>query len=228
MKTLSLTLVSKSGTQPLSVEVRDLVIGGWAGRDKAAMEHHMQELEALGVKRPLKAPVFYRAAANRLTTNDSIEDAGATGSGEVEAVFFASGGRAYVGVGSDHTDRQLETYGITVSKQACDKPISATVWPMDEVEQHWDQLVLRSFAVIDGVRVKYQEGSISGLLAPSDLIKGYTGQGSLPDGTALFGGTMPAIGGIRVATRFEGELEDPVLRRTIRFGYDIKVLPIEG
>lgn len=228
MKTLLLTVDSLNGSAPVELEIRDLVIGGWAGRDKAAMEHHMAELEALGVKRPESTPVYYRVAAARLTTDTVVEDVGANSSGEVEAVLFASGGRVYVGVGSDHTDRQVETYGISVSKHMCDKPIANTVWPFQEVADHWDSLVLRSHAVIDGERQLYQEGSIAGLLTPADLVGGFAGTGQLPDGTALFGGTMPAIGGIRMATRFEGELEDPILKRTIRFGYDLKILPIRG
>jgi hypothetical protein len=42
-------------------------------------------------------------------------------------VLLASGGKTYVTVGSDHTDRKVETYGVTVSKQMCDKPIAAEV-----------------------------------------------------------------------------------------------------
>jgi hypothetical protein len=42
----------------------------------------------------------------------------------------------------------------------------------------------------------------------------------------MFCGTLTAIGGIRPASRFECELIDPVLQRTIRCGYDINVLPI--
>lgn len=188
----------------------------------------MAELEALGVKRPSSTPVYYRVAAARLTTDPVIEDVGVNSSGEVEAVLFACGGKTYVGVGSDHTDRQVETYGISVSKQVCDKPVAAAVWPYEEVAGHWDELILRSFAVIDGERRLYQEGPISGLLAPADLIRGFNGEATLPDGTAIFGGTMSAIGGIQMASRFEGELEDPVLRRSIRFGYDLKILPIRG
>lgn len=228
MKTLALTVESRIGSHPLTVAIDELVIGGWAGRDKAAMEHHMVELEALGVKRPASTPVYYRVAAARLTTEPAIEDVGASSSGEVEAVLFACAGKTYVGVGSDHTDREVETYGISVSKQVCDKPVAGTVWPYDEVAGHWDSLILRSFAVIDGERHLYQEGQISGLLAPDDLIRGYHGDGKLPDGTAIFGGTMPAIGGIRMASRFEGELVDPVLGRSIRFAYDLKILPIRG
>ena len=227
MTTMKLTVVSKSGSSPVEVEISDLVIGGWAGRDKAAMEHHMTELEALGIKRPATAPVYYRVAAARLTQAQVIEDVGANGSGEVEALYVTIGGKLHIGVGSDHTDRQVETYGITVSKQVCDKPVAAEIWPFEEVANHWDQLILRSHAVIDGMRTLYQEGPVAGLLKPHDLIAGYL-PGGLPDGTAMFGGTMPAIGGIRMATRFEGELEDPVLKRSIRFGYDVKTLPIAG
>jgi len=35
-------------------------------------------------------------------------------------------------------------------------------------------------------------------------------------------------GGIAAAGRFEMELEDPVLHRTIRHGYNIETLPVEG
>ncbi len=228
MKKLNLTVESRKGVAPLAVEIKELVIGGWAGRDKAAMEHHIAELEALGVKRPASTPVYYRVAAARLTTDRAVEDVGANASGEVETIVISWGGRMYVGVGSDHTDRQVETYGVSLSKQICDKPVASTIWPFEEVADHWDSLILRSFAIIDGERRLYQEGTVSGLLAPADLIRGLYDRGALPDGVALFGGTMPAISGIKMASRFEGELEDPVLGRSIRFAYDVKTLPIMG
>jgi hypothetical protein len=42
----------------------------------------------------------------------------------------------------------------------------------------------------------------------------------------MFCGTLGAIGGIRPATRFEMELADPILGRSIRHAYDIEVLPV--
>jgi hypothetical protein len=42
----------------------------------------------------------------------------------------------------------------------------------------------------------------------------------------MYCGTFGAIGGIRPATRFEMELEDPVLGRTLKHAYDISVLPV--
>lgn len=228
MTKLVLDIVAKDGRSSLDMTVTDLVVAGWTGRDPAAMEHHIAELEALGVARPATTPIFYRASAARLSTAPQIEATGAESSGEVEFVLVAHDGEIYVGAGSDHTDRKVETYGVTVSKQMCDKPVAREFWPMGEVEAHWDELLLRSYAVIDGERQLYQDGRVADMLAPRDLIRRYSGTDSLDEGTVLFGGTLPAKGGIRPARRFEGELVDPVLDRRIAFAYDVKVLPVHG
>ena len=60
------------GTGERDAEITALVIAGWTGRDAAAMEVHIVELEAIGVPRPQTTPCFYRAAANLLTTGTSI------------------------------------------------------------------------------------------------------------------------------------------------------------
>jgi hypothetical protein len=135
----------------------------------------------------------------------------------------------FVGVGSDHTDRKAEAQGVTLAKQLCAKPISAMLWPYDEVAAHWDRLVLRSFAVRGGQRRPYQEGAVAALRPPPELIGKYmNGTTALAAGTVLFCGTLSVPGGIAPAERFEIELEDPVLRRRLAHGYDIRVLPVEG
>ena len=60
------------------------------------------------------------------------------------------------------------------------------------------------------------------------LIKRGFEDGKLPDGCVMFGGTFAAKGGIRPADRFEFELEDPVIKRTIRHAYDVIALPVRG
>jgi hypothetical protein len=42
----------------------------------------------------------------------------------------------------------------------------------------------------------------------------------------MFCGTVAALGGIRPGTRFEMELEDPVLGRAMRHAYDVAFLPV--
>lgn len=204
------------------------VIAGWTGRDPVAVEKHIVELELLGVKRPASTPIFYRVSAARLTTLDNIEVSGDASSGEVEFVLVASGGNLFVGVGSDHTDRQVETYNVTVSKQMCDKPVAPVLWPMQDVASHWDRLILRSYITENGARTLYQEGEVSGMLTPADLLARYGSGGKLADGTLMFCGTFAAKGGIRPSPRFEFELEDPVLGRKISHAYGMTSLPVLG
>ena len=225
---LAFTIDAQDATTPLTLPIDQAFIAGWTGRDPVARDKHIAELEAIGIARPATTPIYYRVAARRLTTEDSIEVSGTESSGEVEFVLIGWQGRIFVGVGSDHTDRKVETYGVTVSKQMCDKPIAPILWELEDVAAHWDQMILRSHAWIDGARVLYQEGTLDSMLPVKELIhRGFGGAG-LPDGCAMFGGTFAAIGGIRPASRFEFELEDPVLKRSIRHGYDVIALPVLG
>lgn len=225
---LAFTIENLGGRAERTLRITQAVIAGWTGRDPVARDHHIAELEALGIARPASTPIYYRVAARRLTTETCIECSGGDSSGEVEFVLIASGGETYVGVGSDHTDRKVETYGITVSKQMCDKPVAPTLWLLADVIGHWDRIVLRSFATIDGARVLYQEGRLDGMLAVADLLAKGFDDGRLPDGCAIFGGTFAAQGGIRPATRFDFEIDDPVLQRKIAHGYDVVTLPVLG
>jgi hypothetical protein len=225
---LAFTVDAQDTTIPLTLPIDQAVIAGWTGRDPVARDKHIAELEAIGIARPASTPIYYRVAARRLTTADSIEVSGPNSSGEVEFVLIGWQGRIFVGLGSDHTDRQVETYSVTVSKQMCDKPISPVLWEFEEVADHWDQMILRSFAWIDGTRVLYQEGTLDGMLPVAELIARGFGAKGLPDGCVMFGGTFAAKGGIRSASRFEYELEDPILKRTIRHAYDVIELPVLG
>jgi hypothetical protein len=209
-------------------DIERLVIAGWTGRNVEALEKHIRELEALGVKRPKSTPIFYRVAADLLTNSDAIEVLGDHSSGEVEFVLLSLADGLWVAVGSDHTDRKAEAIGVSLSKQMCAKPISAKAWRADDVLPHWERLVLRSYAKRNGRSSLYQEGSVATMRTPDDLIKRYTGAGSLPLGTAMFCGTLAVHGEIGPAERFEMELEDPVLGRELTHAYDIKTLPDEG
>jgi hypothetical protein len=209
-------------------EIERLVIAGWTGRNVEALEKHIRELEALGVKRPKSTPIFYRVAAGLLTSARAIEVLGEHSSGEVEFVLLALSDGLWVAVGSDHTDRQAEAIGVSLSKQMCAKPIGSKAWRYDEILPHWERLVLRAFAKRNGQRALYQEGSVANMRTPDDLIVRYTGAGSLPVGTAMFCGTLAVHGEIGPAERFEVELEDPVLGRKLSHAYDITTLPDEG
>jgi hypothetical protein len=227
-RVLPLTLHGGSDARAHEVAISAVVVAGWTGRDAAAVEKHIRELEALGVKRPAVTPIFYRVAAARITTGDMIEAVGESSGGEVEFVLLQHAGGLWVGTGSDHTDREVEKYGVTVSKQMCDKPVASAFWAFDDVAPHWDNLVLRAHVVEGGRRVLYQEGAVSAMMHPRALIERHAADGRLHDGTLMFGGTLAARGGVRATSEFAFELEDPVLGRCISHAYRVHSLPLLG
>jgi hypothetical protein len=217
---------AKGAVEKIVIEIGDLVIAGWTGRDVAALNHHIEELKALGVMPPSNVPIYYRVGAHLLTQAPIVQVLGEDSSGEVEPVLIAAAGRLWVTIGADHTDRKVESYSIAVSKQMCAKPVGTVAWRFEEVEPHWDRLVLRSYIEEGGKRVMYQEGPLARIREPRGLIGGWQGNPRLPEGVAMFLGTMPAIGAIRPSQRFEMELEDPVLGRKLSHGYRVQSLPV--
>lgn len=202
------------------MQITDLVIAGWTGRDEAALRKHIRELEQIGVRPPKTTPIFYRVSADLFTHENRVQVSGPDTSGEVEFVLLQTPAGLRVAVGSDHTDRKAETIGVSLSKQLCAKPVSRESWAYEEVKPHWEKLVLRAWS--DGEL--YQEGPVTAMRSPEELMQKY---GSLPAGWAMFCGTLAARGGIRPAKVFRMELEDPVRRRKLAHEYRIEVLPVE-
>lgn len=207
-------------------EIGELVIAGWTGRDLAALNHHIEELKAIGVPPPSSVPLYYRAAAQLLTQADTIDVLGEDTSGEVEPVLVGTPERLWVTLGSDHTDRKAETFSVAVAKQICAKAIGRTAWRFEDVEPQWDRMILRSFVEQEGSWTLYQEGGLAAIRPARELIQGWQGQKRLPAGVAMFMGTLPAIGGIRASKRFAMELEDPTTGRKLSHAYSVRTLPV--
>jgi hypothetical protein len=208
------------------VQAEQLVIAGWTGRDRAAIDHHIEELGKLGVPAPSRVPLFYRLAVTQLTQSPHLQVLGSDTSGEVEPVVVSLADGLWIGLGSDHTDRKAEAIGVALSKQLCPKAIGRQLWRFDEVAPHWDRLVLRAWATIDGARLLYQEGAVAAIRPPQELISLHGGHAGLAAGTVMFCGTLGAIGGVRPGSRFEMELEDPVLGRRLAHAYEVESLPV--
>ena len=209
--------------------VNHLVLAGWAGRDAAAVEAHIRELETLGTPRPSRTPVFYRVAASLLTTGDAIEVVGDETSGEVEFVLVVRGDGVWVGLGSDHTDRGAERSSVALAKQLCAKVVAPTLWRLDDVVEHWDELELRSWRHRGGVRERYQDATVAKILPPQDLLDQYADFASpLVTGGMLFSGTLPTLHEIGPGDAFEMEFVDPVRARCLHHRYRIDALPLNS
>lgn len=219
------TFISRNETREESLRIETLIIAGWTGRDREAIETHIHELGELGVPPPSQVPMFYPVSASLLTTANVIEVVASTSSGEVEPLLVRHRGALWVGIASDHTDRALETVSVHKSKQVCPKPIGSTFWLLDDLKGHWDAISLRSWLVSDSGRHLYQHGLLSANRTPFDLCAEYERLHTRALPTALFCGTLPVQGDIRGTLRFEMEMTDPVIGRTIWHAYDVIEYP---
>jgi len=214
-----------------SVEPTALVVAGWTGRDIAAIEHHIEELAALGVPRPSSVPLYYRVAAQLLTQSPAIEALGDRSSGEAEPVFFFSQGEWWLSVASDHTDRHVESYSVAVSKQMCAKPVAEVAWRWRDLQAHQDEVALHSRIFEGGRWVDYQRGTLASIRPLAALRDGMPGAGAAPEGLFMTCGTLGALPnakgeGIRPAAQMEIELHDARLQRRIVHRYAVEALPV--
>ena len=225
-KILHLQINLPKGSRELIFTAQHLVCAGNVGRDKKALQAHIDELAKLGVPGPTQVPTFMNYSTYLLTTDDEIMVVSNHSSGEVECVLLCHGNEMWVTVGSDHTDREQESKSIPASKQMCAKPLARECWPYPEVEGHWDQLVMRCWVKKGRERTLYQEGALGSLLGPKELLEKMPREHMNPkEGFTLFSGTVATRAGLIYGDSYDLELEDPVLKRKIQMHYSVKVLP---
>ena len=205
----------------VSFSPRTLVIAGFTGRNKSAVDEHIRELVNEGIQAPESAPVFYLLAPDLLTHATHIEVLTSETSGEVEPALLCLSEGWYVAVGSDHTARDLERVDIEESKKACPKPVSTEVWPYEEVRRQWDQITARSWASVDGEEVLYQEAPLRELMSVPEIVQTFEQKTQeKADGTAIFLGTVPLrTNGFVFADRYRVELHDPSSGRRLSYAY---------
>lgn len=220
---LTLSVCPKDGLpQPVHVAVRQVLLAGYTGRDRAHVMAHIRELASLGVAAPERVPAIYVVEPALLTTASSVRVTGTDTSGEAEFFVVSTPQGLLVGVGSDHTDRAHEAISVDEAKAMCPKPISREAWRHEDVAGHWDRLELRSWVTDAQGRRLYQEGCLVDLLDVEHLLAELASSGHADlEERIVFGGTLPAIGGLGSGHRFEVELRDPVLDRRLSCAYDI-------
>lgn len=223
---LALVIESRAGREPLPFTVRRIVCAGYTSRDRAEVDRHVRELERLGIPRPRAVPTFFSVGSYLATLGRVVEVQGPFTSGEVEFVLLFGPGGPWVTVGSDQTDRFFERHSVLASKQLCPKVLGGTVWPVVEVEDHWDELALRAWVRSGRTRRLYQEATLDALLPPAALlpaVRRYAGREL--GGVVVFSGTVPTVDGeVIYGDAYELELADPRLGRTIRTQYTVQVL----
>ena len=224
---LELVLENKQGRRQLTFEYSRMINAGYVGKNQQEVRRHIEELAAKGIPGPKSIPVLFPVVCHALTTDSVIDVYGSETSGEVEYVLcVVSEDEVYVGLGSDHTDRHLEETDIPRAKQICPNLMGRTVWPLEEVESHWDDLFIAANVVKDRIDTLYQEGHLGLLLNPAELMSFVKSKiGGPLENLIIFSGTMGMLTGEFVfGESFSAKLIDEKLNRRLEISYDIRPL----
>lgn len=224
---IDLVLERKGQRASLRFAYERMVNAGYTGRNQAEVRKHIEELSRKGIPGPPTTPTLYPVIRRALVKDAEIEVYGCETCGEAEYVLLIENeNRIYVGMGSDHTDRKLEEWDIPRAKQICPNVLGGTVWDLEDVAGHWDELGLRCRQTVDGKEILYQEGKLARLMAPRELMAFVRAKiGGPLDGTIIFSGTLAALtGGFVYGDRFYAEIADPKLNRRLAVDYRIRSL----
>ena len=224
---LDLMLETKQGRRPLAFTYNRMVNAGYVGKNQEEARRHIEELAAKGIPGPESIPVLFPVVCKALVIDSMIEVYGNETSGEVEYVLcIASEDEVYVGVGSDHTDRHLEETDIPRSKQICPNLMSRTVWPLAEVQDHWDDLIMSASVVKNAETISYQEGRLGLLLNPAELMAFVKSKIRGPlENLIVFSGTMGMLTVDFVfGESFTARLIDENAGRRLEISYEVRPL----
>jgi hypothetical protein len=220
-------LENQQERRQLAFNYSRMINAGYVGKNQEEVRRHIEELAAKGIPGPKSIPVLFPVICNALITDSEIEVYGSETSGEVEYVLcIVTEDEVYVGLGSDHTDRHLEETDIPRAKQICPNLMSRTVWPLEEVERHWDDLLMSANVVKDGEDIRYQEGRLGLLLNPVELMSFVKSKMGGPlENLIIFSGTMGMLTGEFVfGESFSAKLVDEKIKRHLEISYDVKPL----
>jgi hypothetical protein len=211
--------------ETVSFTPRTVIVAGFTGRNRAAVDVHIRELMDQGVQPPESVPAFYVVPPSLLSNAAHIKVSTAESSGEAEPVLLCLSDSWYVAVGSDHTARDMERVDIGESKRACPKLVSTEVWPYEDVRRHWDGIIVRSWVRVNGEKHLYQEASLAELMTVSQILDALE-QTTIEDadGAAIFLGTVPLLtNGFVFSDWYSVELHNTSEGRHLGFAYSVEV-----
>jgi hypothetical protein len=190
-------------------------IAGYTGRDRAMVQKHIDELAREGIAPPPEVPMWYEMPPGILTIADRIEAPTSQSCGEVEPVIVGIGDALYLGIGSDHTARDVEREDIKKSKAVCPKPIGSMLVRVDTFGSAYDAITLESW--IDGEA--YQAGTAAQLISLATTLAGFRERKSAR-AFALFCGTVPLLThGFRFGAKFSARLSGGPLAKPLLLDY---------
>jgi hypothetical protein len=194
-------------------------IAGYTGRDRAMVQKHIDELAREGIAPPPEVPMWYEMPPANLTTADTIAVTSPQSCGEVEPILIGVNGRLYLGIGSDHTARDVEREDIATSKRVCPKPLGRSLVRISELDETFDACKLESW--IDGE--PYQSGSVAQIMPLKLLLAGFR-ERTLAASFVLSCGTVPLLThGFRFGAKFSAKISGGPLPAPLTLDYTTTV-----
>lgn len=219
---MNFTLQTLKDIKVIEVKFDNLFVIGYAGRNIRKTISHIKELEKqLGVPAPNKIPTIFQCSNTLLTQEENIHFIGDNTCGEVEYVIVLLDGNIYIGIGSDHTDRKLESISVLKAKQICPKPIGNILWDYKEIKDHWDDIKLVSYQEINGKEVMYQNGTLADILTVEKILGELEARVGDIKNSVIYSGTVPLEGDFLFGERFRCEMIDEKYKRKITSNYNV-------
>jgi Protein of unknown function (DUF2848) len=195
------------------------IIAGYTGRDRAMVQKHIDELEREGIAPPPEVPMWYEMPPEILTNSGMIDVTSTQSCGEVEPVLISTGGVLYLGIGSDHTARDVEKEDIAKSKRVCPKPVGRAVQRIGTPDVAFDTITLESW--IDGEL--YQSGRLAQITPLATLLAAFKSRTSASS-FVLSCGTVPLLThGFRFGKKFVARLSGGPLADPLELSYTTNV-----
>src|SRR4051812_13824317 len=94
----TLRFTNAANGRPIDFVPRRVVLAGYTGRDREAVQRHIDELLAQGIPAPERTPELYRTEPDRVQVGGALPKGDGWSSGEVEFVLLVSGDTTYVTV----------------------------------------------------------------------------------------------------------------------------------
>jgi 2-keto-4-pentenoate hydratase/2-oxohepta-3-ene-1,7-dioic acid hydratase in catechol pathway len=207
------------------IDIHYALNAGYAGRDTAQVQHHVDELAELGVPAPARIPTLYPLSSTLVSRPETVQVAHAKTSGEAEWALIVGDGPEdlLLTAACDHTDRALEVHGVAWSKQSAPDVLGDVAWPLAGIEGELDRFTLKAWVRHGDSEQLIQDGTPAQLLPPAYWVKELGDL--LRPGTVLLSGTIPMIAGVdQFADGWRVELTDP-RGLTSRVEYAVEQLP---
>lgn len=222
---LEVTIDGADGAETRVLDVARVYNLGFTIRDRDKMQRHLDEVVGVHVPWPERPPVIFPISAWATITSDDVPVQYGRTSGEIEIVTVVDGDELLIGVGSDHTDRELEATDIPWGKQVAPNILAPTLWRWRDVADHWDQVQLESY--VDGTL--YQKALVSEFWTPEEMVTSVKGRiKEVPGARVFYSGTVVSENEqLDFGKEWSLRMIDPVAGKTIRHDYTVTVLADE-